>query len=160
MLNAFFEVGPLGNEFLIFYQPWILFVWGACWGSFLNVVMYRYPLGRSVVEPASACPSCHKPIAAYDNIPVLSWLILRGRCRNCKASFSPMYAVNEAAFGLVCAIPVIIFSEEWIKGVSLGMGALALIPAVWMQVRHGKAPIWLWLGALLFGGLHASQFLL
>jgi len=153
------EVHILLNEYLIFYQPWILFIWGACWGSFLNVVMYRYPLGRSVVAPASACPSCKKSIAVYDNIPVLSWLILRGRCRNCREPFSPMYAINEAGFGLVAALPVVVFPEEWLKGLSLGMGSLALIPTVFLVIRIGRAPVYLWVSVILFGGLHASQFL-
>ena len=71
------------------------FVFGLVFGSFLNVCIYRLPRGRSVVSPGSACPSCDKPIAFYDNVPVLSWVILRGRCRNCKASISPRYMIVE-----------------------------------------------------------------
>ena len=78
----------------------IIFFVGASVGSFLNVVAYRMPLGRSVVSPGSACPACETPIAWYDNLPVLSWFILRGRCRHCGAGFSFRYAGVEALFGL------------------------------------------------------------
>jgi leader peptidase (prepilin peptidase)/N-methyltransferase len=79
---------------------------GASIGSFLNVVAYRMPLGRSVVHPGSACPSCEKPIAWYDNLPVLSWFVLRGKCRNCQAGFSIRYAAIEAFFGLLTVAAV------------------------------------------------------
>ena len=78
-----------------------IFVLGLCFGSFLNVCIYRLPLGMSVVTPRSACPKCKKGIALYDNMPVLSWLILRGRCRNCKASISPRYLIIELLTGLL-----------------------------------------------------------
>jgi leader peptidase (prepilin peptidase)/N-methyltransferase len=67
------------------------FVFGLVFGSFLNVCIYRMPRGLSVVAPRSACPNCKQPIASYDNIPVLSWLILGGRCRHCKTPISPRY---------------------------------------------------------------------
>lgn len=69
------------------------FVWGAIWGSFLNVVIVRWP--DSVVSPGSRCGSCGKPIRAWDNIPILSYLLLRGRCRACKAPFSARYMLVE-----------------------------------------------------------------
>ena len=64
------------------YFDLLVFLVGACIGSFLNVVIYRLPAGESVISPRSHC-KCGKPIAAYDNIPILSWFILRGRCRHC-----------------------------------------------------------------------------
>jgi prepilin signal peptidase PulO-like enzyme (type II secretory pathway) len=76
-----------------------LFVVGAAIGSFLNVVTYRLPRGMSVVHPGSRCGSCGHPIRWYDNLPVLSWFILRGRCRDCGASFSIRYPLVEAATG-------------------------------------------------------------
>jgi leader peptidase (prepilin peptidase)/N-methyltransferase len=72
---------------------------GLAFGSFLNVCIYRMPLGRSVVAPGSACPGCKRPIAFYDNIPIFSWLILRGRCRHCKTKISVRYLVIEALTG-------------------------------------------------------------
>ena len=78
-----------------------LFLLGLIFGSFLNVCIYRMPQGLSVVAPRSACPQCKTPIRAYDNIPVLSWILLRGRCRDCKAPISPRYAVIELLTALL-----------------------------------------------------------
>jgi len=82
-----------------------IFVFGLAFGSFLNVCIHRLPLGESVAKERSACPACKRPIAFYDNIPVLSWLILRGRCRNCKSRISARYLVVElltAALFVAC----------------------------------------------------------
>jgi leader peptidase (prepilin peptidase) / N-methyltransferase len=78
-----------------------VFLFGLAFGSFLNVCIYRLPLGLSVVAPRSACPKCKQPIAMYDNIPVLSWMILRGRCRHCKAPISPRYWMIELLTALL-----------------------------------------------------------
>jgi leader peptidase (prepilin peptidase)/N-methyltransferase len=87
------------------YPDWILgagfFCFGLIFGSFLNVCIYRLPRGLSVVSPRSACPECHTPIAGFDNIPVLSWLILGGRCRHCRTRITPRYAVVELVCGLL-----------------------------------------------------------
>jgi len=82
-----------------------IFLLGLSFGSFLNVCIYRLPLNLSVVKPRSACPRCKKFIAFYDNLPVVSWLLLRGRCRNCKTKISPRYLFVElltAALFLGC----------------------------------------------------------
>jgi leader peptidase (prepilin peptidase) / N-methyltransferase len=78
-----------------------IFVFGLAFGSFLNVCIYRLPRGISVVTPRSACPKCGHGIALYDNLPVLSWLILGGRCRHCKARISPRYWIIEVLTGLL-----------------------------------------------------------
>jgi leader peptidase (prepilin peptidase)/N-methyltransferase len=87
------------------YPDWILgagsFFFGLIFGSFLNVCIYRLPRGLSVVSPRSACPQCHVPIRAFDNIPVLSWLLLGGRCRHCHVRITPRYAVVELICGLL-----------------------------------------------------------
>jgi leader peptidase (prepilin peptidase)/N-methyltransferase len=72
-----------------------IFVLGLAFGSFLNVCIYRLPLNLSVVTPRSACPGCKKAIAFYDNVPVISWLLLRGRCRHCQTRISPRYLFVE-----------------------------------------------------------------
>lgn len=77
---------------------------GCLIGSFLNVVIYRIPLKRSIVSPPSACTSCGLQIKGYDNIPVLSWLILRGKCRGCKSPISMRYPVVELSTGIVFGI--------------------------------------------------------
>jgi leader peptidase (prepilin peptidase) / N-methyltransferase len=71
------------------------FVWGALWGSFLNVVIYRLPRGLSLVRPRSHCPACKTPLRWYDNVPLVSYLVLRGRCRHCEAEFSARYVLVE-----------------------------------------------------------------
>jgi len=78
---------------------WLIFLIGvgACVGSFMNVVIWRLPRGESIVFPGSHCPKCGRAIKWYDNIPLLSWFVLRGRCRRCKASISPRYLLIEAA---------------------------------------------------------------
>jgi leader peptidase (prepilin peptidase) / N-methyltransferase len=77
------------------------FAMGLVFGSFLNVCIYRMPRWLSVVRPGSACPHCGKAIRFYDNVPVLSWMILGGRCRNCKARITPRYAAVELITGLL-----------------------------------------------------------
>jgi leader peptidase (prepilin peptidase) / N-methyltransferase len=76
-----------------------IFVLGLAFGSFLNVCIYRLPLGLSVVRPGSACPNCHEPIRFYENIPVVSWLILLGHCHHCKARISVRYLAVELLTG-------------------------------------------------------------
>ena len=70
-------------------------VLGALIGSFLNVVIHRLPLGESLVSPGSRCPSCRAEVKPYDNVPVVSWILLRGRCRNCGEPISPRYPLVE-----------------------------------------------------------------
>lgn len=81
-------------------------VFGAVWGSFFNVCIARVPLGQSVVRPASRCMACGKSVRAIDNIPIVSYLLLRGRCRACGARFSPRYALVEA---LMSALSVLLY---------------------------------------------------
>ena len=78
-----------------------IFVFGCCIGSFLNVVIYRLPRDKSLIKPPSACPACGKHIRFYDNIPLVSWLLLGTKCRYCKAKISPRYFVIELLTGLV-----------------------------------------------------------
>jgi leader peptidase (prepilin peptidase)/N-methyltransferase len=78
-----------------------IFLLGLVIGSFLNVCILRIPREESVVLPASHCPACNTPIKPYDNIPVVSWLLLRGRCRKCRARISPQYPLIELLTGLL-----------------------------------------------------------
>ena len=77
------------------------FIFGAITGSFLNVVIHRVPNEQSIVFPTSACPNCKAPIRAYDNIPIVSWLVLRAKCRACKEKISPRYPAVELLTGLL-----------------------------------------------------------
>ena len=86
-----------------FVMPYV-FVFGAVVGSFLNVAIYRLPRQQSLVRPRSACPSCGATIRWFDNIPILSWLMLRGRCRRCSGQISIRYPLVEAAAGALAVL--------------------------------------------------------
>ncbi len=106
-----------------------IFAWGLCFGSFLNVCIYRLPLGKSVVAPRSACPHCGTLIPLYHNVPVLSWVILRGKCRSCKQPISPRYLVVEILTGILFLVCYLHFglSFAMLKYVTLGFLLLGLI---------------------------------
>ena len=106
------------------------FALGLVVGSFLNVCILRIPAGESIVLPASHCPRCGKAIAPYDNIPVLSWLVLRGKCRSCKASISAMYPVVEFLTGALFAACARVFGLTWAAGKWAVFCALLLVLAV------------------------------
>ncbi|MEI7837013.1 MAG: prepilin peptidase [Planctomycetota bacterium] len=93
-----------------------LFTFGACIGSFLNVVIYRVPRNESVVFPPSHCPGCGKGIRWYDNIPIFSWLALKGRCRFCHSDISPRYLVIEAATGGLFVALYVSYYVFWSRG--------------------------------------------
>jgi leader peptidase (prepilin peptidase)/N-methyltransferase len=76
-------------------------LWGVLWGSFFNVCIYRIGLYESVVRPRSRCTTCGRPIAGFDNIPIVSWILLGGRCRGCKTRISVRYPLVEALSGVV-----------------------------------------------------------
>ena len=103
---------------------WIVFLVaiGACVGSFLNVVIWRLPRGESIVFPGSHCPACGRGIRWYDNIPILSWLVLRARCRFCKERISPRYILVEAAAAVLVAGLYLCY---FVFGVRGGAGAFA-----------------------------------
>lgn len=101
-------------------------VFGLIFGSFINVVAHRVPADQSVISPPSACPACGHPIRHRDNIPVLSWLLLRGRCRDCQARISIRYPVVEATTAALFAATVVVLGVEavlpaylWFAGVTL-----------------------------------------
>ena len=125
---------------------WLGFT-GACIGSFLNVVAYRMPLGMSVIWQPSHCPKCKHPIRAYDNVPVLGWLWLRGRCRDCGEPISPRYAIVEATMGL--AFFILAYAELFSGGANLPGGPITEFTGaignvwdpqwsvIWLYVFHG-----------------------
>jgi leader peptidase (prepilin peptidase) / N-methyltransferase len=102
-------------------------VLGLIVGSFLNVVAYRLPRGESLLHPRSRCPGCEAPIAPYDNVPVLSWLVLRGRCRRCGTRISARYPLVELATAALYAAVVVAKDDP----VEIALGLLlvtALVP--------------------------------
>jgi leader peptidase (prepilin peptidase)/N-methyltransferase len=129
-------------------------VFGAVIGSFLNVVIYRVPLGRSIVSPGSACPKCGKPVAWYDNIPVLSYLLLRGRCRGCSWSIPLRYPLVELLSAAVAGLIVwkfgVTLQSLWVYGFIAVMIAITLID--W---DHQIIPDSLSLGGVVLGWVGA-----
>jgi prepilin signal peptidase PulO-like enzyme (type II secretory pathway) len=119
------------NAFDLITACWLGII-GACIGSFLNVVAYRMPLGMSVVWKPSHCPKCGHAIRARDNLPVLGWLLLRGRCRDCRAPISPRYAVVEALMGL--AFVALAYAELISGGANLPAGAMVETRGAWDNV--------------------------
>ncbi|HXI62435.1 MAG TPA: prepilin peptidase [Pyrinomonadaceae bacterium] len=112
---------------------------GAIIGSFLNVVIHRVPREQSIVFPNSACPKCHKAIKAYDNIPILSYLILRGRCRHCGVHISSRYPAVEALTAILFA------AVTWHDGLSVALAfdlvfAAAMVALVFIDAEHMILP--------------------
>ncbi len=114
-------------------------VLGAIVGSFLNVVAYRLPRRESLIAPASHCPSCSTPVRPYDNVPILSWLLLRGRCRSCKARISPRYPLIEAGAALLCIGAVL--THDTTAGIALSITlVLLLVPAAAIDLEYRIIP--------------------
>lgn len=107
------------------YWIWtvIVFAFGCCVGSFLNVVIHRLPRGKSIVFPPSACPGCGEHIHFYDNIPLISWILLGGKCRNCKTEISAGYFAVELLTGLAFAfLFYVYFISDYRSGLELSEG--------------------------------------
>ncbi len=100
---------------LTYFYIAAFFLFGLVFGSFLNVCIYRMPRDLSVVSPRSACPACGMAIAFYDNVPVLSWVVLRGKCRNCKSRISPRYAIVEFVTGLLFVAAYLAPQAAWFQ---------------------------------------------
>ena len=129
------------------FLPLMLAAWlGACFGSFSNVLIYRLPRNLSVVGPRSFCPSCRKTVAWYDNIPVFSWLILRGRCRHCATPVSVRYLLVELA-GAACALAGIARFGWTLDGLSASFFLIILLDIAIIDWRHMVIPHTLTLGA-------------
>jgi len=105
------------------------FIGGMLAGSFVGVVAHRVPAGRSIVGPRSECPSCGAQIAAYDNVPVLSWLLLGGHCRSCKARIPARYPLIELAVGIAFAATALVLHDEPAK-LALGLVFVAMLAAI------------------------------
>jgi leader peptidase (prepilin peptidase)/N-methyltransferase len=114
-------------------------VLGAVLGSFMNVVAYRLPRRESLMAPPSHCPSCAAPVKPYDNIPVLSWLLLRGHCRSCAAPISPRYPIVEAATAALCVGAVLAHGSA--AGIALSVVlVLLLVPVTIIDLEHRIIP--------------------
>ena len=130
---------------------------GLAVGSFLNVCIHRLPLGESLAWPASHCPSCHRPLAWYENVPIVSWLALRGRCRTCAAPISAAYPLVEGVTAVVFAGAAAVYGLTWLLAVRL-LFASALIVLFVIDLRHRILPNAITLPGVV-AGFAASWFL-
>ena len=112
---------------------------GAVIGSFLNVVAYRLPRKESLISPGSRCPECETPIKPYDNVPVLGWLLLRGRCRACGTRIAWRYPAVEAVTGLLCAAVVVRFGADRDAWLGLVL-VLLLVPITLIDLDYQIIP--------------------
>ncbi|KPJ77079.1 MAG: peptidase A24 [Deltaproteobacteria bacterium SG8_13] len=117
----------------------IVFAFGLCVGSFLNVCIYRIPESKSIVTPGSMCPRCGVKIRFYDNIPLLSYLLLRGRCRNCRASIAVRYPLVELLSGALAVAVLIKFGLTPEAAVTYGFAAV-LIVITFIDIDHRIIP--------------------
>ena len=117
----------------------VLLMFGLAVGSFLNVCIYRLPRRESLNWPGSHCTTCNRPLAWYENLPLVSWLTLRGRCRTCEAAISPMYPAVEAITGAVFVAGYFIYGWTPLLAVRL-MFACAMIVLFVIDLRHRILP--------------------
>lgn len=114
-------------------------VGGLMIGSFLNVVAWRLPRGESLATPGSRCPGCGTPVKPYDNIPVLSWLLLRGHCRSCDTRISARYPIVETVTGLLYV--AVVLARHDAAGIALGIVLVTiLVPVALIDLEHRIIP--------------------
>lgn len=121
----------------------LLFALGTCLGSFFNVVIGRWPLGISVVSPPSRCPQCGHGIRPYHNIPILGWLILGGKCKDCKNPISAEYPIVEFTTGLLGALPLLCWPWSGLDleaTLELSLLAICAVPIILIDLRHFLIP--------------------
>ena len=132
-------MNPSAFEDLPWLGPVLAALFGLVWGSFVNVLIHRLPQDTSVVFPPSACPKCKKPIAPYDNIPVLSYLLLWGRCRHCAVPISIRYPLVELMVGAASLVAYLRHGFGVEYGVEFAFGA-AMVALVFIDYDHRILP--------------------
>jgi leader peptidase (prepilin peptidase)/N-methyltransferase len=130
---------PIADAFESLLPMMFAFAVGACVGSFLNVCIHRLPEDQSVVRPRSRCPHCAAEIAWHDNIPLLSWVWLRARCRACGAAISSRYPLVEAATGALAVVALVAFGATPFAAVAFAFTA-ALLLITFVDVDHRFIP--------------------
>ena len=140
----------MNPEFWIWYGTVFSLLIGLCIGSFLNVCIYRIPLDLSIARPRSFCPSCQHPIAWYDNLPVLSYLILGGKCRHCRTAISARYPLVELLTGLLF---VLVWNRFGFTPLSpiFWITMSGLVVATFVDIDHMIIPDSVSLGGIAFG---------
>jgi len=134
-----------------------VFIFGAIVGSFLNVCIYRLPKGESIVSPASHCPKCKKPIFWYDNVPILSYIMLKGRCRFCKMPINPGYIIVEV---ITAVLAVALYTAFGLgpKFAAYSFLSAGLIVATFADLEIREIPDEVSLGGLVLGLILAAIF--
>lgn len=143
----------------LWLQGGLVFVLGACIGSFLNVVIYRVPAGVSLLHPPSRCPHCKTRLKAYDNVPILGWLWLKGRCRYCHSSISVRYPLIEAVTAVLFVLTYLKFGWtlqtlgyclflSWLLALTMIDLDLMILPNPLTQ--SGVIAGWIFQGAIAF----------
>ena len=146
---------------VLFTVLFAVFAFGSCWGSFLNVCIWRMPRRESVVTAPSHCTSCGSDIRWFDNIPVISYLVLRGRCRVCKAPYSCRYFVVEVITGLtfIALFLKIGIVKQLPQTILLyWLGFWYLLGAAWIDAKHRIIPDALSLSVLIFSLVISAVF--
>jgi leader peptidase (prepilin peptidase)/N-methyltransferase len=133
------------------------FAVGLCVGSFLNVVIYRLPLGASIVRPGSHCPACGSPVRPFDNIPLVSWLVLAGLCRDCGSSISPRYFFVELLTGALTWAVARVYGMD-VSALLFMLFVWSLIAVTFIDLDHQIIPDEITLGGAV-AGLAVSYFL-
>jgi leader peptidase (prepilin peptidase)/N-methyltransferase len=126
------------------------FIFGICIGSFLNVCIFRLPAGKSIVHPPSSCPGCNAAIRFYDNIPVLSWFILRGQCRNCHAPIAFRYVMVELLGGFMAVCVYLRFGPS-VQGIIYFGFIAALLVITFIDIDYHIIPDVISLPGILLG---------
>jgi leader peptidase (prepilin peptidase)/N-methyltransferase len=148
-----------------FFVTFFIFLFGACVGSFLNVCIYRMPEeGMSIVTPGSHCPKCKEPVRWYDNIPILSYIFLKGKCRFCRAKISPQYLFVEALTGYLFVEFFILFGLTPAYFFYITFICLLLV-STWVDFKFQIIPdetnffgmIFALIMSLIFPGLHNTD---
>lgn len=112
------------------FLPLVFFLLGTCIGSFLNVCIFRLPLNESIIFPSSHCPNCNNKLRPYDNIPLMSFFLLRGKCRFCRTKISWQYPLIELTTGLLFALAAIRFGVQWNTLIALVLISASLVISV------------------------------
>jgi len=140
---------PAWTDTIPLFWFWVVML-GLAFGSFLNVVIYRLPLGQSLWRGRSRCPTCERRIAAYDNIPLLSFMLLRARCRHCRAPISGRYPLVEL-LGVLCLALAAWASPSLLSAIVRAVFLLAMVVVFFVDLDHRIIPDEISLGGIVVG---------
>ncbi len=145
------------NLCLTVYWSIVIFILGLSFGSFLNVCIYRIPKNKSVSWPPSACPKCTIRIKWYDNLPILSWFLLRGKCRHCNLPISIVYPIVELLTALLLLLLWLIYGLTWFT-IIYQLAALGLLLVTVIDIKHMILPDRITIGGIILFPLISTLF--